>query len=76
MFGVEEGRWEPGAGRNIGLDNTTEEYVMFLDSDDELREKSLAKVDEAIKNNNMLDVFLLGHTMYTLDDKGKEKNDM
>lgn len=49
---------------------------MFLDSDDELREKSLAKVDEAIKNNNMLDVFLLGHTMYTLDDKGKEKNDM
>lgn len=73
LLNVEDGRWGAGAGRNVGLDNATGDYIVFLDSDDEIKEKSFNMLNESIKNNDMLDVFLLGHTMYCLDENGNLK---
>lgn len=73
LFDVADGKWGPGAGRNVGLDNATGDYIIFLDSDDEIKEKSFNMLDKSIKDNNMLDVFLLGHTMYTLNENDEVK---
>lgn len=73
LLNVKDGRWGAGAGRNVGLDNATGDYIVFLDSDDEIKEKSFNMLNESIKNNDMLDVFLLGHTMYCLDENGNLK---
>lgn len=73
LLKVEDGRWGAGAGRNVGLDKATGDYIIFLDSDDEIKEKSFNMLNQSIKQNDMLDVFLLGHTMYTLDYKGNLK---
>lgn len=29
IFNVEDGKWGPGAGRNIGLDHATGEYIVY-----------------------------------------------
>lgn len=76
LFNVEDGKWGPGAGRNVGLDNAIGDYIVFLDSDDEIKENSLNMLNQCIKDNNMLDVFLLGHTMYTLKDDGTPKGEI
>lgn len=76
LLNVEDGRWGAGAGRNVGLDNATGDYIVFLDSDDEIKEKSFNMLNESIKNNDMLDVFLLGHTMYSLDENDNLKGKM
>jgi glycosyltransferase involved in cell wall biosynthesis len=38
--------------RNIGLDNSTGDYIAFLDSDDSLKQGALSALQEALEKNN------------------------
>lgn len=71
-FEVKDQKWGPGAGRNVGLDNATGDYILFLDADDELLPDALKNIDEAIKNNNKEDAFILGQLSHILS-KVKKK---
>ncbi len=43
----------PGFGRNVGLENSTTEYVMFMDNDDELDKDICKKLYETITTENV-----------------------
>ena len=42
----------PGFGRNVGLEKSTAEYIMFMDNDDEIDKDICKKLYEAITNEN------------------------
>lgn len=39
----------PGAGRNCGIDHARGEYIIFVDSDDELKKEALSQIDKKIE---------------------------
>ncbi len=61
LFETPENKWGPGTARNIGLNNSNCEYVVFLDADDELcDESSLKHISDAIDKNELVEVLILG----------------
>ena len=54
-------KWGPGTARNIGLNHSIGDYVIFLDADDELNdENSLENISSAIDRNDLVEVLILG----------------
>lgn len=50
-----------GAARNIGLENCTGEYILFVDSDDTLYDSEvLSKIADKINSSNLPDIIYLG----------------
>lgn len=61
IYSTPQEKWGPGTARNIGLDNGTGEYLVFLDADDELNDKqSLTNINSAIDRNELVEVLILG----------------
>lgn len=56
--------------RNTGLDNTTGDYVWFVDSDDWLTDKAIESVVKSIKENPEIEVFATILNMY-YEESGK-----
>jgi glycosyltransferase involved in cell wall biosynthesis len=48
---IQQSNKGPGATRNIGLSIAQNDYVLFVDSDDMLRENSLYEIKSFLKNN-------------------------
>lgn len=66
----------PGGARNVGLDNATGSYILFLDADDKLNKGALEKISKAIALNPEADVFTLGYQLTRLDIDGKQVRNM
>lgn len=75
-FETQHGHRGPGGARNIGLDNATGEYILFLDSDDQLNDNALLSVRQAIGNTPDTDIFVLGYQLTRLDFNGNKVNTM
>lgn len=66
----------PGGARNIGLDNATGKYILFLDSDDRLEENALTSIKSAIDQNPDTDIFVLGYQLTRKDEFDNDKKTM
>lgn len=66
MYNTAEEHRGPGAGRNIGLDNATGDYILFLDADDILNEGALKNISRTISLNPEADIFSLGYQLTRL----------
>jgi glycosyltransferase involved in cell wall biosynthesis len=51
--------------RNLGVEKSTGEWLIFLDSDDELTNNALRFFDEQIQKNNSIDLFVAGRERQT-----------
>lgn len=71
LYETPDEKWGPGTARNIGLNNGSGEYVVFLDADDELNdENSLKNISSAIDRNELVEVLILG-----FQRKWRDRND-
>jgi len=59
------------AARNNGIRQSSGNYLVFLDADDELEAGALEKYREAIKLDSRAELFLAGHT--SVEEDGSEK---
>lgn len=73
---TQEGHSGPGAGRNVGLDNATGDYILFLDADDELNGEALNNISRTISLNPEADIFSLGNQLTRLDFNEKQVSTM
>ena len=63
-FFLEKNNGTPGKGRNIGIQNASTDYIMFLDSDDEFALDMCEVMYSTITNENVDFVFWLKLTMH------------
>lgn len=63
----------PGGARNIGLDNSNGEYILFLDADDVLNENALKSIKKSIDENPNTDMFVLGYQLTRRDSYENDK---
>ena len=64
---TQEGHRGPGGARNIGLNNATGSYIVFLDSDDKMNQNALNSISKSIALNPETDIFTLGYQLTRLD---------
>lgn len=75
-FETQDGHRGPGGARNVGLDNASGQYILFLDADDQLNENALLSIREATKNNPSTDIFVLGYQLTRLDSNENKVSNM
>lgn len=61
-YHLEENSGFAGKPRNIGIDESSGEYILFLDSDDLLEEDACERLYEQIKDNPEVDLVVGGYT--------------
>lgn len=71
LFSTETNSGYPGKPRNIGIDNSNSEYIMFLDSDDEYDENMCKTLFDEIANSN---VDLVCCNRYNVDEIDSKKS--
>ena len=76
VLNTQDGHRGPGAGRNVGLNNATGDYILFLDADDELNPEALNNISRTISLNPQVDIFSLGYQLTRLDFNEKQVGTM
>ncbi len=72
LYETENEKWGPGAARNIGLSHAKGKYILFLDADDQLKDKNVVKkITEAIKKERNAEIILLGKKKVWYNYNGK-----
>lgn len=71
LFSTETNSGYPGKPRNIGIDNSNSEYIMFLDSDDEYDEYMCKTLFDEIENS---DADLICCNRYNVDEIASTKS--
>ena len=72
-FSTDKNFGGPAKSRNIGIQNSTGEWISFLDADDFWFQNRLYYFDKFIKNNPESDVFCSNEIKYNIDTGKKNK---